>query len=179
MKKIISAFASTLIFAITSVHTNAQKVNAMRGTEFKNEIAYVPVAKALPETKETHNVLYKVSIKAVRHFMTTYPHISNEKWEILKDGYMASFVSNSIFERVYFDKKGNWLHSITQYDETKLPTDVRASVKSIYYDYAITTADEINISGKKAKPIYLVHITFNNTFKTIRVCDGEVGEIKL
>ncbi|MGI8952391.1 MAG: hypothetical protein ACR2FN_12510 [Chitinophagaceae bacterium] len=59
-----------------------------------------------------------------------------------------------------------------RYDETKLPHDVRAQVKSTYYDYAITTVDEVHYQGQI---VYLVHMQDANTWKIIRVnSDGEM-----
>ena len=48
-------------------------------------------------------------------------------------------------------------------------------IKSVYYDYRILDAQELQVKHKK---IYLVKITDSNTLKTIRVSDGEVEEIE-
>jgi hypothetical protein len=111
--------------------------------------------------------------------MNWYPKISNEKWEVLKDGYVVKFVSDSTYNRVFYDKSGHYLHSISNYAEEKLPKNIRASVKTIYYDYAIYSVDEVYNKIRNSPPIYLVYIKYNNTYKTIRVCDGDVYEIRL
>ncbi len=77
-------------------------------------------------------------ILAARDFMTRFPSANNVKWNILEDGYLASFILNSVWKKNYYDKKGRWVYSVDEYDETKLQKNVRASVKSIYFDYAIT-----------------------------------------
>lgn len=180
MKKIIPAVASTLIFTTTSLHTNAEKANAItRWSEFKNEIVYDSFDKTLPETIADNSILYKISFKAVSHFMTTYPEATDAQWEIVKDGYIANFASNSSSTKIYYNKKGTWLHSINQYDESKLPKSVRARVKSTYYDYTINLVKEVNVDRKDPLPIYLVYIQDGETYKTIRVCDGEMEEIPL
>ncbi len=51
-----------------------------------------------------------------------------------------------------------------------------ASVKSIYYDYAITLVKEVNKKENKQEPVYFVHLKYNDTFKTIKVCNGELEE---
>lgn len=180
MKKIIPVFTTTLIFTITIIHTVAQKTNDKPGYyEFKNQTTYVSAAQPIPQAKNPNSILYKINMKAVRDFMTTYPNITNEKWEILKDGYIASFVSNSVWVKNYYDKKGRWLHSIQQYDETKLPKDIRASVKSIYYDYIITLAREFNKKRNNDEPLYFVHIKYGDAYKTIRVFNNELQEMAL
>lgn len=177
MKKIIPAFATTFIFIVSFILSDAQKsIDNAAPNDFKNDIAYASVNKGITETKNDNTVLYKINIKALRDFKITYPDILNEKWEILKDGYLASFVSNAIWKKNYYDKKGRWLHSIDQYDETKLPKDVRASVKSIYYDYAITIVKEVNNKRNDLETVYFVHLKYNDTFKIIKVCDSELEE---
>ncbi len=77
----------------------------------------------------------------------------------------------------YYDKKGRWLYSIAQYDETKMQKTVRASVKSIYYDYSTTVVKEVNTKRNQQEPLYFVHLKYYNSFKTIKVYNGEQEEV--
>ncbi len=52
--------------------------------------------------------------------MTRFPSANNVKWNILEDGYLASFILNSVWKKNYYDKKGRWVYSVDEYDETKL-----------------------------------------------------------
>ncbi|MGI8633818.1 MAG: hypothetical protein ACR2KZ_00295 [Segetibacter sp.] len=177
MKKIIPVFTTTLIFAVSFIFTDAQKtINNVVSNDFKNDMAYSSVDERITETNNANTILYKINIKAVRDFKITYPDISNEKWEIIKDGYIASFVSNAVWKKNYYDKKGKWLYYINQYDETKLPMNVRASVKSVYYDYAITIVKEVDNKKNDEEPIYFVHLKYNDAFKIIKVCNDELEE---
>ena len=58
----------------------------------------------------------------------------------------------------------------------KLPADVRALVKSTYYDYTILHIDEVNVPGQE-NPIYFLLLRDNKNFKTARVCGGEMEVI--
>ena len=60
-------------------------------------------------------------------------------------------------------------------NDMNLPHAVKAAVKSVYYDYRIVDAQEL---GLKNTVVYLVKITDSNTWKTIRVSDGDVEEIE-
>ncbi len=71
------------------------------------------------------------------------------------------------------------LHSIQQYDETKLLKTVRASVKSLYYDYLITLVKEVNTKRNQEEPLYFVHLKYNDSFKTIKVYNGELEEVSV
>jgi hypothetical protein len=184
MQKFVIAFVVTDILTAPSRLVLAQKaMDKAQLNNFKNETAYVSSEsskRVITETSNNNNrLLYKINFKAVRDFMTTYPSITNEKWEILKDGYMVSVVLNRIWIKNYYDTKGNWLHSIQQYDQTKLPEDIRVSVKSVFYDYSITIVEEFNNERNNLHPIYFVHLKYANTFKIIRVCDGELEEVTL
>jgi hypothetical protein len=41
-----------------------------------------------------------------------------------------------------YGKHGYWLYTIRRYDEKNLPADVRALVKSTYYDYTFLHIDK-------------------------------------
>jgi hypothetical protein len=180
MKKIIKVSASTLVFTLFAIQLYAQDLCRIAGaSKPEREATNATIDKPIPETKLPGKVWNKININAVQHFTTNYPGVSNEKWQALKDGYMAAFVSDSIPTKLYYDKTGTWLHSIQRFDEAKLPKEVRASVRSAYYDYAITGVDKVSLRGNGSKPRYLVYIRHNNTFKTILVCDGEVQEMTL
>lgn len=179
MKKYFLPFTATTISTLSCMIVHAQESIA-RATPggFKNLTAYVSDA-AAHETKNDKSALYKINFKAVQDFKNTYTDISDETWEVPKNGYVARFVSNSVRTLNYYDKKGGWLYCIQFYDETKLPKNVRSTVKSNYYDYSITSVQEINLTKNNEKPVYLVYLAYNNDHKTIRVCDGEMEEVTL
>jgi hypothetical protein len=59
-----------------------------------------------------------------------------------------------------------------QYAETKLNREVRAQVKSVYFDYNIILVEEIQ---RCAKPLtYVIHLEDKVSFKNIRICDREM-----
>lgn len=181
MKKYFLAFTATSIFVLSFVQVNAQKSAYAIAAGINNMKAYVSADNAATEAKDDKIGLYKINFKAVSDFKNTYKDISDETWEVKKDGYVARFVSNSVRTLNYYDKKGRWLHRILCYDETKLPKQVRALVKLNYYDYSITSVQEINMKRINGDPVYLVYLkyNYNDAFKTVRVCDGEMEEINI
>lgn len=179
MKKYFLAFTATAIFVLSFANSNAQQSAFAIAANIKNLKAYDSADNATAETKNNKRSLYKINFKAASDFKNTYPNISDETWEVPKNGYVARFTSNSVITMNYYDKKGRWLHSIQRYDETKLPKNIRALVKSNYYDYSITSIQEINLNRNNTEPIYLVHIKYDNEHKTLRVCAGEMEELPL
>lgn len=77
--------------------------------------------------------------------------------------------------RVFYDKKGRVRFTIDYYSEKELPTEVRAIVKPVYYDYTILTVEEVKLNGRS---IYLIDMQDSTTIKTVRVADGEMELIR-
>ena len=179
MKKYLLTISATAICNVLFVSADAQKlVNNLASANFKN-VPSVFSEDVSGERKEPESVLYKINFKAVSDFKNTYKNISGEIWETSENGSVVRFISSSVRTLNAYDKKGRWLHCIRYYDESKLPENVRARVKSNYYDYSITSAQEISLSRGNKIPVYLVNIAYNDDHKTIRVCDDEMEEIHL
>ena len=68
---------------------------------------------------------------------------SSENWFKIPEGYYARVTINGIDQMEYYDKKGNKLYTIRNYDEARLASDVRYNVKSTYVDYEIRLVQEI------------------------------------
>lgn len=180
MKKNFLVFTAAAIFSVSFINAIAQNSIAnIKSEDVKNLTAYVSVDNPMRAAKIDKSALYKINFKAVQDFKNTYTDISDENWETLKDGYIARFSSNSVHTMNYYDKKGRWLYCIQRYDETKLPKNVRGTVKSTYYDYSITSVQEINMTKNNENPIYIVYVADNNDHKTLRVCNGEMEEVNL
>jgi len=116
-----------------------------------------------------------ISIKAVRDFTQSYKLAENVHWYKVSNGVMVYFTANGIKTRTGYDAKGNWLYNIRSYQEECLPKQIRAHVKSVCYDYAITWVNEIS---KAKQTIYLVQLQDKTSAKTVRVCEGEEMELK-
>ncbi len=59
-----------------------------------------------------------------------------------------------------------------------MPGDIRDIVKREYYDYEITSVQEIETIDSYGIPTYIVHLEDNNNIKLIRVRDGEMALYK-
>jgi len=116
-----------------------------------------------------------INIKAVRDFTKSFKNAENIRWYVVPGGIMVYFTEQGITARVGYDSKGNWLYYMRSYTEAGLPREIRAQLKSIYYDYTISRVNEITL-GKQL--IFLVQIQDGNTLKTIRICDGEMETVE-
>jgi hypothetical protein len=110
--------------------------------------------------------------KAERNFKKTFKTAYNPSWVEKEDGFRAKFFDNDIKYMVDYDKKGNWVSTILNYDEPRLDSHVADAVKTAFLGYAIVHVTEIR-KGKAV--VYLVKIDNQKLLKTIRVENGEMN----
>ena len=159
----------TCILALAFIsHTNAQQSNNIPGQPL---FTIVPHAIVIDNTAVAVSPPYAINIKAVRDFAKSFKDAENVRWYIVPDGFMAYFTEHGIKARAGYDKKGNWLYCMRSYAEACLPKEIRAQVKSIYYDCTITWVNEITYGRQ---PIYIVHILDGTCWKNIRIWEGEM-----
>jgi hypothetical protein len=118
---------------------------------------------------------HDIPIKAVRSFKTTWQYVDNESWYKVPDGYRARFTQDGVLYLITYNKRGNWLNTMRQYDETKLDREVRSEVKSVYYDYSIILVEEIELPMKPLT--YIIHMEDKTSFLNIRICNREMEEM--
>lgn len=112
-----------------------------------------------------------ISTKAGRNFNRIFKNVVDTRWYETPNGSIVYFFSNGIKMKSAYSKRGHWIYTLSYYDEHKLPKDVRHAIKSIYYDYPISQVVQVD-SGKER--IFIVMMYDATSFKTVRVCDGEM-----
>lgn len=130
-----------------------------------------------PAALHTGSQVYRndIHIRAVRYFKHQFPGVEDERWYVIRDGFMVKHREEETNIRMDFDRFGNWLYTIRYINEKKLPKEVRALVRSTWYDHAISSAEEIQYANLPL--IYILHIHEGNDWKIIRVSNGEMNEI--
>jgi hypothetical protein len=114
--------------------------------------------------------------KAVKNFKRSHPDVTNESWSTDNGYYFVKFKKGGVKNKIVYTPNGKLDYALKMYNgENNLPRSVRTAVKSTYYDYRILDAQELQVRNNT---VYLVKITDSNTWKTIRVSDGDVEEIE-
>jgi hypothetical protein len=86
----------------------------------------------------------EINLRALRDFMNRYDQEDHVLWFSTPDGGFESyFIRDGYGDRVIYDQKGNWLFSLINYGEDKLPRNIRSTVKSAYFDFDIVLVEEI------------------------------------
>jgi len=113
-----------------------------------------------------------IHIRAVRDFLKRYKDVPDAEWVVIDEGFVVKYAGNGRRCRTVYNKNGLYLYTIRQYAEALMPRDVRAIVKSRYYDYIITLIEEIE---RPSTPIvYVVHIEDATTLKNVQVSEGAI-----
>lgn len=120
--------------------------------------------------------LNDINPRAVRDFVDRHMDASDVEWYKLNQGYIVKFLMNGIKCQSTYRGSGNWIYTIRYYHENQMPRDVRATVKRVYYDFAITQVEEIKHVNSPL--VYIVHMKDSTSWCNVRVCDGEMDVLE-
>jgi hypothetical protein len=112
--------------------------------------------------------------KAIRDFQARFQKVENAQWFSDQNCFMSYFITNGYGNRVFYDRKGHWQFSLILYGEDQLPVDLRASVKSRYFDMAITLIEEVQTNNGM---VYIVHLEDKSNIKILRLSSDAEMEI--
>ena len=166
MKKFLLSSAKAFLLAI------ALSTGAMAQDPAKTEVAKLEIKSATTATGEDVAV---INSRAIKDFKKSFKLPSDEKWYKIETGFIVKFVQDGIQHRADYDKKGHWVATTRYYSEKQLPKDVRRQVKSVYYDYTITSVQEFTFP---IHHVYLVNMEDEKTILIVRICDGEMDVYK-
>ena len=168
MKKIFFAFVAGCIPALAATN-GAYAQNSSKSEEnihFNKAAVSANVYNAAPAI---------INARAIKHLSQIYKNTAGAEWTTISDGFRASFTSNGVSNKVYYNKKGRWTGHLKNYKEDKLPFEVRDMVKRSYYDFNIDYVSEIETTESGGHPTYIVLIQGSDNYKYIRICDGAMG----
>jgi hypothetical protein len=168
-KNLVACFTGMSLFLFMSIGSNAQLSFVKVETSKTNPFNETTVSKNASDNIEPSSVNHK----AVKDFARNFKN-ANEKWYQVENQFVALFTLDNISYQVGYNKKGNKLYSIRNYGENNLPLDIRHNVKSIYYDYAITLVQEIEMPMKPLT--FIVHLDGKTDIINLRISDGEMDE---
>ena len=173
MKKFLFALSVglTSLAAISNcayAQNSAQPVAFSDTKNFKSTIRNMAALESPADMGTYISDAKAINAKAIKDFNTRFNGANNAMWFSDKNGFTTYFVKDGFGDRVFYDKKGHWQYSLIFYSEDKLPRDVRAAVKSTYFDMAITLVEEVQTPDAK---VYIVHLEDKANIKILKVND--------
>ncbi|KAJ1498141.1 hypothetical protein HMI54_012925 [Coelomomyces lativittatus] len=111
MKNIVLLLASG-IFTIIYGNAYAQKLENISSASISQ----------LNKNNPGHPVMRnQVPTRAYRHFMKAYAGVKEEIWHQDKSDLVAMFYTDGMPQMSFYDRKGNWVSSVLNYGQAKLP----------------------------------------------------------
>ncbi|MDB5022506.1 MAG: hypothetical protein JWP78_261 [Mucilaginibacter sp.] len=91
------------------------------------------------------------------------------KWFQYDKNYIVDFIMDDQKNKAAFTKNGRLVYHMIFGNEKQMPADIRAIVKSKYFDYAISSTLKVSIDEKSA---WIINIEDPEQFFVLRVVDG-------
>lgn len=158
MKKILVIVLAVLLGTIATTNVQAQSLDRM-----------------VFNIRTTN--MDKAGTRATRDFWRRVGEGKNEQWYRLEGGLLAEFTEAGINNKIVYNRKGGWLYTLKEYGEKELPLEVRAQVRSNFYDYSIGWVKELTQSTNK-QAVYIVHIDSPTQWKDLAIEDGDLRIIR-
>ena len=75
-----------------------------------------------------------------------------------------------------YNKKGKWVYTIQQYSLDNLDKNIVDRVRSIYYDYGVTSVQKVEQPGMDA--VYVVHLENTKSIKLVRLTSDDMEVVQ-
>jgi hypothetical protein len=159
MKKLIMATSFSIV-ALTGCAYSQQTGHALAAANVKTSF------------KSGSHYLNDINIRAMRDFVSRYGDVADAAWHRSNDNYVAVFYKDSIQNRVIYTNRGDLSYIMKYYEENRMPRNIRAQVKSIYFDYKIFVVQEIETPDHPT--VYIVNLQGDTDWKKVKLCQGEM-----
>ncbi|HEY8894335.1 MAG TPA: hypothetical protein VIM79_05955 [Niastella sp.] len=116
--------------------------------------------------------LNDINVRAMRDFVTRYGDVDNAMWHKSNGNYVAVFFRDSVQYRTVYSGRGDLSFIMKYYEEKQMPRNIRAQVKSTYYDYKIFVIQEIEVPDHPT--VYIVNLQGDTDWKKVKLCQGEM-----
>lgn len=145
---------------------------ALTGCAYAQQGGHALAASNVKISQPKNQFLNDINVKTMRDFVSRYGENADVKWHNSKDNVIAVFFRDSIQHRVVYTRYGELSVIMKYYDETRMARNIRAQVKSTYYDYKIFIIQEIESPNQPT--IYIVNLQGDTDWKKVRLCQGEM-----
>lgn len=139
---------------------------------YAQQSGHALVAGKVKSSGKKTQYLNDVNVRAKRDFVSRFNNVNNEAWHVSKESSIAVFKRDSVQYRVFYSQRGDLSYIMKYYEEPMLARDVRAQVKSNYYDYKIFVVQEI--FSPDYPTVYIINLQGDNDWKKISLCAGEM-----
>jgi len=108
--------------------------------------------------------------------VSTTSHASDKTSEKANSGYVVRSIIDGRQAMTAYDKKGKWVYTIQQYSMDNLDKNIIDRVRSVYYEYGVTSIQKVEQPGMDA--IYVVHLENTKSIKVVRLTSDDVEVVQ-
>jgi len=87
-------------------------------------------------------------------------------------GYIVHSVIDGRQAMTAYNKRGKWIYTIQQYSLDNLDKNIIDRVRSVYYEYGVTSIQKIEQPGMET--VYVVHLENTKSIKLIRLTNDDM-----
>ena len=117
--------------------------------------------------------------KLLQRFNETFPNAKNVKWRDDAAGYFVSFTQNGNFNKVFYNKTGNFVYSIKYVDGATLPVNIIMALNKNFGESKIIGVTEVttqnnlayNIKLSKDEKLYCLDLSADGSITKQEVFD--------
>jgi hypothetical protein len=147
-------------------------VVALSGCAFSQQGGHTLAAANVKTVKPKNQYINDINVRAMRDFVSRYGEVEDAKWHRSNDSFIAVFFRDSVQHRVIYSQRGDLCFVMKYYDESHMARNIRAQVKSTYYDYKIYIIQEIESPDHPT--VYIVNLQGDTDWKKVRLCQGDM-----
>jgi hypothetical protein len=148
----------------------------LSGSAYSQQSGRQLAAANVKTLRPRNQFLNEINARAMRDFVNRYGDAVDALWHQTDNCYVAVFIRDSIHYRVIYSNRGDLNYVMKYYEENRLPRNIRAQIKSTYYDYKIFIVQEIESSDRAT--IYIVNLQGDGDWKKVKLCQGEMEELE-
>jgi hypothetical protein len=114
--------------------------------------------------------------KLVKKFTETFPNAENVRWSDDKDGFFVSFHQHGNFEKVFYDKDGDFVCSWKYSNGNDLPTNILLQLKHRFGESTINGVTELT-QGEGS--VYEIKLSTKDKWYAVQTAaDGGISDVK-
>jgi predicted small secreted protein len=108
--------------------------------------------------------------------VTTTSYASDKTSEKETKGYIVRSVVDGRQAMSAYNKKGKWVYTIQQYSVNNVDKDIIDRVRSVYYDYDVTSIQKVEQPGMDA--VYVIHLENTKSIKLVRLTSDDMEVVQ-
>jgi hypothetical protein len=175
IKLCLVVFTTTIL---STLSTSAQDITYSRLNEYRTSGLYASAAHSL-EMKEDNtaalSTLKMYSPKAYKNFTKAFKSPTDVR-VTQENGETFIFCRvDGIVNRIGYDNKGKWHHTIRYYDATQLSHHMSTSILDNYKGFEIKGVTEVSVAGELA---YFISLEALRSWKIIRIQNDDMEEME-